>query len=367
METVTRKQHICELCTKEFRSTSNLNYHIRERHSHSNTEIIKCELCENSFHCIKQKDKYVFKKCESCRELRSKLKTGNLINNSFVYGVNKERYFIEKGVATRVCSVYTCENTVPCNLHCQDNLIECKKTKCNNCFVPNGKKYCERCSATALKSNNKQRIKVLEFKKELGGKCVDCGFDELFYLEFDHVDPSKKSVQITKSVPSEWIKEKDNLELRCGRCHRIKSRDQLEHDKNNNKNRANKKNKIFTHEVKKAIGGCQICNWKIEDKSKMCAALDFDHVTDDKLKQVSDLYHNKSLLIEEIKKTRILCRHCHELNTCIQRGGVSLQFYFSSEKIEELKGKLECQESIERCRQEVERVLNEILAREIEV
>ena len=356
----------CDICKKQYISYSKLTYHIRECHTYINTKIINCECCLQPFHSLKTSETcntLLFRNCENCRDLREMLKTSKIIDKSFVYGVNKERYYIEKGVATRVCSVYTCENTLPCNLHCQDNLIECKKTKCNNCYVPNVKNYCERCRLRAHNSKNKRRIQLLEFKQELGGKCIDCGFDELFYLEFDHKDPNKKQIQITRSKESEWIKEKDNLELRCGRCHRIKSRDQLGHS--NAKERYNKK---LAHSVKKAIGGCQICSWNIEDKNKMCAALDFDHVTDDKFKQVSGLYNRtKSLLIEEIKKTRILCRHCHELNTCIQRGGVSLQFYFSSEKIEELKGKLECQESIERCRQEVERVLNEILAREIEV
>ncbi|MFM1809877.1 MAG: hypothetical protein RLZZ382_1102, partial [Bacteroidota bacterium] len=34
-----------------------------------------------------------------------------------------------------------------------------------------------------------------ELKKQLGGKCNYCNEDTLYKLEFDHIDPSKKTKQ----------------------------------------------------------------------------------------------------------------------------------------------------------------------------
>jgi 5-methylcytosine-specific restriction endonuclease McrA len=74
-----------------------------------------------------------------------------------------------------------------------------------------------------MKSKNILRNKVKDLKIELGGKCIKCNFNDLFFLEFNHIDPLKKNIQVTRSAPDSWIKEKDNLELLCGRCHRIKT------------------------------------------------------------------------------------------------------------------------------------------------
>jgi hypothetical protein len=48
----------------------------------------------------------------------------------------------------------------------------------------------------------------------------------------------------------------------------------------------------------------------------------------------------KENIIQEILKTRLLCRHCHELHTCLQRGGVVLQFYYTEVEINNFKKQL---------------------------
>ena len=165
-----------------------------------------------------------------------------------------------------------------------------------------------------------------------------------------------KNIQITRSSPTKWDSEKDNLQLRCGRCHRIKSHtDNIVNTSNNQKYKKDKKD--FVNNIKKLIGCCQICKWTINDKEKMCYALDFDHISD-KYKQISNMYNlNKTKIIEEIMKTRILCRHCHELYTCLQRGGKSLQFYYSNIKIEEFKNKLYDKNHILNCINQINNVI----------
>jgi 5-methylcytosine-specific restriction endonuclease McrA len=61
----------------------------------------------------------------------------------------------------------------------------------------------------------------------LGGKCVRC--NSINKLEFDHIDPKLKSIDISK----DWGKSLDNLEeelvncqLLCNSCHKAKTKEQ---------------------------------------------------------------------------------------------------------------------------------------------
>lgn len=71
---------------------------------------------------------------------------------------------------------------------------------------------------------NKIAAKRAFYVDMLGGKCVKCGSIEL--LEFDHIDPSTKSVNPTKLwsrtheiIMSEMVK----LQLLCKKCHQEKT------------------------------------------------------------------------------------------------------------------------------------------------
>ena len=56
----------------------------------------------------------------------------------------------------------------------------------------------------------------------LGGKCVDCGTTK--NLQFDHIDPSKKSFNISCVLSERTLKELEKCELRCGNCHLEKTK-----------------------------------------------------------------------------------------------------------------------------------------------
>jgi hypothetical protein len=43
----------------------------------------------------------------------------------------------------------------------------------------------------------KYRENLKQLKIDLGGKCVECNCDDLFKLEFDHINPKLKTKQIT--------------------------------------------------------------------------------------------------------------------------------------------------------------------------
>lgn len=75
----------------------------------------------------------------------------------------------------------------------------------------------------------KDRVFILRWAKKLravqmlGGKCIECGIDDIFILEFHHKDPSKKEYgmsNIKRHLPWDLIeKEAKKCELLCRNCH----------------------------------------------------------------------------------------------------------------------------------------------------
>ena len=64
--------------------------------------------------------------------------------------------------------------------------------------------------------------------EKLGGKCVECGSTEA--LEFDHIDPSTKSFNISAGYhkPKQVLEEElSKCQLLCNKCHIQKSRKDL--------------------------------------------------------------------------------------------------------------------------------------------
>ena len=67
------------------------------------------------------------------------------------------------------------------------------------------------------------KLRLIEYK---GGKCQDCGWDDMRYprhFVFHHRDPSQKDFHISgKTLKWETLqKEVDKCDLLCGRCHDI--------------------------------------------------------------------------------------------------------------------------------------------------
>lgn len=352
--------HFCIICNKNFTSKTNLFIHKREKHTFYNTIKICCKSCNTEFNSPFFNKKRHYSRCEECRHLQKILNTSPLTHNTYIYGNNKERYYIKNGNEIRVCSIYDCLNIYPCRIHHTLDIIQCINKKCKNCYIKNNFNQCQKCITQNYQSKNKIRNKIKEFKIELGGKCVKCGFNDLFNLEFDHINPIKKQIQVTRSIPINWYKERDNIQLLCGRCHRIKSSNNHSIYTNTPNSKCKEDKKKFVREIKKRVGCCQNCKWTIDDKDNMCAALDFDHLSD-KVKQISNLYLcKKERIVQEITKTRLLCRHCHEIWTCIQRNGTKMQFYYNSNEIHAIKNKLGNKDTQLKCNLEILNILNEL-------
>jgi hypothetical protein len=77
----------------------------------------------------------------------------------------------------------------------------------------------------------KRRQNGLDVKRKcvehLGGKCSECGYDNMFALTFHHVDGSTKSFEISSKIANQWSFERlkpemDKCILLCANCHIIK-------------------------------------------------------------------------------------------------------------------------------------------------
>ena len=269
------------------------------------------------------------------------MSTNDLKSNSYVYK-DDNRYFLNKGTYIQVCHIHNCNNETnnkKCYIHINLDTKLCRGTKCNNYFISNEFNFCENCRHINNKSKMKTRYNLYDLKIKLGGKCTECGTTELFNLEFDHINPKFKTKQITKIHQSKLEKELENIQLLCSICHRIKSfnEQKIKRCKNSKHDK-----KLIVQNIKRKIGGCQICNWTHKDNDILSYCLDFDHIYGEKYKQISNLYlYKKERILEEIEKCRLLCRACHQMWSCFQRGGKMLYIYYNKEQIQYFKNLLD--------------------------
>jgi 5-methylcytosine-specific restriction endonuclease McrA len=74
----------------------------------------------------------------------------------------------------------------------------------------------------------RSRVNKAHFIREMGGRCVRCGFNEHPWgLEFDHVDPTTKMANPGRilSWKSQYAikRELDKCQLICSNCHKLKT------------------------------------------------------------------------------------------------------------------------------------------------
>ena len=322
--------HKCDTCNKIFKSNTCKLIHIREKHTFKKCTFKQCKFCEKNFYSANN----IYLKCEECRGLQAQLNTNDLTSNTYIYNDNK-RYYLYRGEIKQVCPEYRCINDISCEKH--KAITFCKG--CNNGFEKNGFNFCTNCRNKNDKSKNKSRYKLYQLKTKLGGVCVQCKDNDMFKLEFDHINPKIKTGQITRMNPLNWDNELNNIQLLCGNCHRLKSlKDNLKVNDINKYTKFKNNRKNIVQNIKKEIGKCQNCQWSCEDKEELSYVLDFDHIYENKIKQISDLYSFKiETLLQEISKCRLLCRNCHQLRTCLQKNQKILNIYYSEEQINKFK------------------------------
>jgi hypothetical protein len=203
----------------------------------------------------------------------------------------------------------------------------CYRQKPHDMFVKDDITYltCLVCVSKGLRASKRSYSKkqklIIDLKIKLGGKCIDCGVDDLEILEFDHIDPKEKINCVRRIYNKQGIiDEADKCELRCVNCHCKKTHSQEKNyiiDNYDAKYRARARE--FVREFKINSDGCEICGFYDENNLE---ALQFDHI-DQELKRecISKLVSNGEpidKIKEEIDKCRILCGNCHRKYTIRQ-------------------------------------------------
>jgi 5-methylcytosine-specific restriction endonuclease McrA len=80
----------------------------------------------------------------------------------------------------------------------------------------------------------------LKLQQELGGQCVKCGITDYRLLDFDHIDPMTKKMNISTKLHLPWevlLVEIKKCQLLCPNCHRLKTLEQKEYNSYVRKNR----------------------------------------------------------------------------------------------------------------------------------
>lgn len=92
--------------------------------------------------------------------------------------------------------------------------------------------YRKRCKSCyyEFKQIRKRKMRKLfvEFKKQFS--CVECGMDDIRVLDFDHLDPFKKSFNVGDAIRlglsfDKVMAEAAKCQVLCANCHRIKTFD----------------------------------------------------------------------------------------------------------------------------------------------
>ncbi len=118
------------------------------------------------------------------------------------------------------------------------------------------------------------------------------------------------------------LKEVEKTQLLCCKCHIIET---LRREKELRNGKPQQTKTVLEQEKTKYINkiksqGCGVCKFYDENLHRF---LEFDHINpNEKIDEVCRMkirsYYSLQNMIDEIKKCRILCRHCHKIHTAKQ-------------------------------------------------
>ncbi len=184
-----------------------------------------------------------------------------------------------------------------------------------------------RCKSCESKSGEEIRtIKAAILKLFLSGKkCVDCGESETNLLECDHINDDKfrkkngKKIRGITEVPlNKIVDEIRKCEVVCRMCHQKRTTKRrfiigVQQDPP-----CVKRRRELVTNFKLNCKKCEICSLEITMENKSC--FDLDHIDPTtKLYNISQILHMNSKYIKiELKKCRLLCKHCHLRHTIDQ-------------------------------------------------
>lgn len=334
------KDRLRRLCNLKNCNYVCLKNGICKKHNITETE----QICEN---CLKVDNKENFIKNNlNCRKCRDKVERQSPDYKSVITLKNGVRYMTFSNAGTRkLCQLNNCNAISSGNF--------CRKHKKQN--IKNDEKQCHRClnikpltefkkdnchinyenCANCLKYNKKnslirhqnRRKFLLQIKIDMGGKCVDCGIEDLEVLEFDHITNDKLTEVRRIYNYKGMLDEAKKCTLRCCNCHFIKTKKTIELnriDEENTKSSTKfvrnyrQKARNYVNNIKLSSNGCTECKWFDTNNLQV---LHFDHINNDKEHDIGRLVstgRNIELIQSEINKTRLLCGNCHRKRTLRQ-------------------------------------------------
>jgi len=152
--------------------------------------------------------------------------------------------------------------------------------------------------------------KKLKYINMIGGKCINCGCQDIRCLEFHHESDKENVISELLKVSNDEKIEKEIVKCKvmCARCHSIYHHSGIIGE---NKRRLNKKILLEF----KGVDKCEKCGW-----SGHQSGFDFHHEGEKdfilstdvniRLNSVEDI---TNIIEEELNKCIVICRNCHRI------------------------------------------------------
>ena len=90
---------------------------------------------------------------------------------------------------------------------------------------------------SVLQAQQRRRERQQEVRKKLqqvlGGVCIECGINDYRLLDFDHINPATKTMNISQKLHLPWevlLEEVAKCQLLCPNCHRLKTMETRQFD-----------------------------------------------------------------------------------------------------------------------------------------
>jgi hypothetical protein len=121
---------------------------------------------------------------------------------------------------------YRNKNTNRLHTQCKECYITKRRKTWRDHYHKYGSNYRKRAIERTRDVRNELRQRMLEYLHDKA--CAICGVNDVRVLEFDHIDPTKKSFGIAKALTYtfSWeriLNEVSKCQILCANCHKIKT------------------------------------------------------------------------------------------------------------------------------------------------
>ena len=258
----------CKDCTKQQKSEkiskSKKEFYLKEMEEMGKTRTITdpenqkiCSECKyvkpkNEF-VHKRYDKFEVNSCIECRDRREPLskKARKRKREAIVINPDKEKkctaclnikdveMFQGDNITCNICRDWDNKKYKKCveeaKLINNENgkirmCVRCWKIEDKDSFITKKDhvgQVCEHCRQEALNYKTLYNKEYVKYKIERG-PCIDCGETDIRMLDFDHIDPSKKIMEVSQCISvNQLLKEGIKCEMRCCLCHIKRTKQQF--------------------------------------------------------------------------------------------------------------------------------------------